>query len=418
MRPPISTTPWLAVAAASALVSCASSYHEAPERLPDGGYVALQHHGTNPVIDTEERSAVRLGIATDRAAWALVHHYLERGALPPPEAVRVEDCVTAMAPAPRRTTKAMALSATLAVSPFRAGWHTLVISVAAGRGAGSEASLAVVSATPDGALERALAAAGASVTEGGADALSVALETSKRVVFVGDAAGLGGPAAQAPLLARASASRAQGGVLSVVGRLGPGMDDALLDRLAYTGGGTYDIIAPGEERALARALLKDHALTATMAEVRFDPAVVTRWRLVGHESRVARPPLVPIGGLVRSGDGAHLVFELKLARSVGVAVPLGVARVSAREAEREIAIGWSEADATHRAVIAVATFAEKLRGSYWGKDVGWPALADEITRLPSPALRDELGALVERARALEAAELGIESAIDRRRALP
>ncbi len=385
-----------------ALAACGHA-GQAPASLPEGGYIALAHHGTHPVIDTEEEAGVTLGLSTDRASWALVHHYLTRGALPPPEAIRVEDCVTAMAPPPPRTTRPLALGATLAPSPFRPGWHTLVIALAAGPAARTSPPT-IVSSTPEAPLERALAAAGAPIAVGTARELAATLSAAEEVIFIGDGAGLGGPDAQAPLLAEVARFRARGGVLSVVGRLAPGMHDALLDRLALSGGGTHEIDTPAEASHLAAALMRAPALTATVASVRFDPARVLRWRLIGHESRVTRPTaaaLDPIGGLVRAGDGVHLVFELKLADTPDASpAALGVVRISTTRTATSLDLAPSPADPRHRAVVLVAAFAEKLRGSYWAHAIAWPALARELATLGSPALRDELGALIDRARAL------------------
>lgn len=84
-----------------ALAACAQApVRQAPAPLPGAGWVSLAHYGTHPVVDTEEQALMRVGLSVDRAAWRLAYHYIERDRLPPPEAVRVEDCVAALAPAP------------------------------------------------------------------------------------------------------------------------------------------------------------------------------------------------------------------------------------------------------------------------------------------------------------------------------
>lgn len=399
----------------TALAACGQlPLREAPATLPGGGYVSFAHYGTHPVIDTEEQALVRLGLSADTASWALVHHYIEGGRLPPPEAVRVEDCVAAMAPAPRAG-EALELAVTLGPSPFRAGWHALVIAVPAARREGPTRTLTVVSEAPDGVLERALAERGASIVPGDVRALPEALASSNDVLLVGDGAGLGGPDSQGALLAQVAARRAQGATLSVVARLGPGMDDALLDQLAMAGGGTHDVLIGGEERHLASRLTRPIGLGHVVASVRFDPSRVTRWRLVGHESRVAGPAVRPRGGLVPSGGGVYLMFEVKLAPGDGA---LGTAHVSADEGEVTAPLAGLAPSEAHRAVVAIASFAEKLRGSFWARDITWEAIEREVAALDAKALRDELGELVRRARTMWSEGTGLERPVRATRWLP
>jgi len=253
---------------------------------------------------------------------------------------------------------------------------------------------------------------------GGAESVPAELEGDAHVLWVSDGAGLGGADAQAPLIAAARQHHARGGVLSVVARVVPGLDDALLDQVAQEGGGSYDALVPGEERHLAARLLLP-GVTHALAEVRFDASAVSRWRLVGHESRVTRPPLVPEragGGFIPAGDGVHLLFEVKLA---GGPRSLGSVRVQTAEAAVAASLDPAPADDVHHAVVAIAAFAEKLRGSYWAKDIAWEQLERAIGALPSPALKSELGDLLSRARALwSASPIGIERPLASTRWLP
>ena len=389
--------------------------------VPGGGYAAFAHYGTNPVIDTAEEASVRVGLSADRASWMLVRHYLDRGVLPPPEAVRVEDCVAALAPGVQ--TRVVRASATLAPSPFRDGWSVLVITVAAPRDDRREPPL-VVSNDPHGALEQALVGLGARLYGGDATALPSALQAAERLVLVSDGAGLGGPGAQAALLDAIAEDHAAGASVSVAGRIGPGLDDALLDRIAEAGGGSYDLIVSGEERQLAARLLRPVALDDLVAEVRFDPARVERWRLVGHESRVvrARRGVRPTGGLLPAGEAIDVLFEVKLRGPSG---SLGRAHVSARDVNMDVALPWdpndwdpNDSSDRQRAVVVIAGLAEKLRGSFWAKDLAWESLSAEVARLASPALRDELGDAISKARALWTADLRSERAVEVLRGLP
>lgn len=383
------------------------------------GYAAFASYGTNPVIDTTEEALVRVGVSGDRASWMLVRHYLDRGRLPPPEAVRVEDCVAALAPgvdtgaAPRLTTS-------IAPSPFRAGWHTLVVTVAAPR-ARTAAPPLVVTRTPQGALEQALVARGARIFGGDATALPDALRSAERLVLVSDGAGLGGPSAQAHLLTAIAEDHAAGAIVSVAGTIGPGLDDALLDRIAEAGGGLYELIVPGEETHLAERLARAPGLEDVVAEVRFDAARVQRWRLVGHESRTVREQrgLRPSGGIVPAGEGVDLVFEVKLASATTAGAQLGRARISAQDVAMDVPIVWDPKQSDrHGAVVVIAALAEKLRGSFWAKELAWDTLAAEVATLRSPALRDELGGAIAKARALWTADARIERPIEVLRSVP
>jgi Ca-activated chloride channel homolog len=56
----------------------------------------FQHYGVNPFIDPEDDKFATFAMDVDNASYTLTRSYLERGALPPAEAVRVEEFVNAM----------------------------------------------------------------------------------------------------------------------------------------------------------------------------------------------------------------------------------------------------------------------------------------------------------------------------------
>jgi len=61
--------------------------------------------GTNPFVDTQEDRLSTFALDVDTGSWTLARAYLDRGALPPSEAIRVEELVNAQPyddPAPRR----------------------------------------------------------------------------------------------------------------------------------------------------------------------------------------------------------------------------------------------------------------------------------------------------------------------------
>lgn len=62
-------------------------------------------YGENPFIDTEDDALSTFGLDVDTGSWTLVRSYVDRGNLPPRDAVRVEELVNAFDygdPAPRR----------------------------------------------------------------------------------------------------------------------------------------------------------------------------------------------------------------------------------------------------------------------------------------------------------------------------
>jgi Ca-activated chloride channel family protein len=78
--------------------------------------------GTNPFVDTSEDRLSTFALDVDTGSWNLAKAYLERGTLPPPQAIRVEEFVNAQAygdPAPRRGD--FTLIAEGAPSPFAPG---------------------------------------------------------------------------------------------------------------------------------------------------------------------------------------------------------------------------------------------------------------------------------------------------------
>jgi Ca-activated chloride channel family protein len=91
--------------------------------------------GTNPFVDTAEDRLSTFALDVDTGSWTLARSYLERGALPPAEAIRVEEFVNAQRsgdPAPRRAD--FTLVAEGAPSPFApAGDYRLVRFAVKGR---------------------------------------------------------------------------------------------------------------------------------------------------------------------------------------------------------------------------------------------------------------------------------------------
>jgi Ca-activated chloride channel family protein len=86
------------------------------------GDMFFRSYGTNPFIDTEDDTLSTFGLDVDTGSFTLARSYLDRGHLPPPEAIRVEEFVNYFDygdPAPRRGE--FTLVAEGAPSPFATG---------------------------------------------------------------------------------------------------------------------------------------------------------------------------------------------------------------------------------------------------------------------------------------------------------
>lgn len=90
----------------------------------------FQNYGVNPFIDTAEDRLSTFAVDVDTASYTVVRSYLNRGLLPPPDAVRVEEFVNyfpADYPSPSGST--FAVYGEVAPSPFRPGYDLLKIGI-------------------------------------------------------------------------------------------------------------------------------------------------------------------------------------------------------------------------------------------------------------------------------------------------
>jgi Ca-activated chloride channel homolog len=99
---------------------------------PSFSNMFFQSYGVNPTVDTEEERFSTFSIDTDTASYTLARSYLERGALPEEQAVRVEEFVNSFdygytpdADAP------FALYAEALPSPHRRGYHVVHVGLKA-----------------------------------------------------------------------------------------------------------------------------------------------------------------------------------------------------------------------------------------------------------------------------------------------
>jgi Ca-activated chloride channel family protein len=99
-KPDTGTTSYSATATATLATSAAPQVAEPPppERTAEVAQqpfadMYFKNYGVNPTIDTEEERVSTFSVDTDSASYSLTRGYLERGALPDEQAVRVEEFV-------------------------------------------------------------------------------------------------------------------------------------------------------------------------------------------------------------------------------------------------------------------------------------------------------------------------------------
>jgi len=88
----------------------------------------FQHTGVNPFVATEDDALSTFALDVDNASYTLTRSYLERGSLPPPDAIRVEEFVNFFASGlPDQTDEDFRIHAVGSPSRFGEGYHLLRI---------------------------------------------------------------------------------------------------------------------------------------------------------------------------------------------------------------------------------------------------------------------------------------------------
>ena len=215
----------------------------------------------------------------------------------------------------------------------------------------------------------------------------------------------------------------QGMALTTVGVGMGGYNDVLMEKLAVHGQGRYVYV---ERLAEARRVFAEN-LGGTLVniasdvkiQVELDPTAVERYRLLGYENRHLQSHQFADdrvdAGEIGAGHEVTALYEVKLRAG---ADRIGWLRVRAKEPGQEssrlieevltlrlVRRTLAESSATSRLSLVAAGFAEKLRGSYWARNLGWAELQSQWRALPAELRRRsdvaELGALLTRAAALD-----------------
>lgn len=432
-----------------------------PVRAPQPPVQPLEY---NPIVETAEQPLSTFAIDVDTAAYTLVRQSLENGQLPEPSHVRTEEIVNAFeygdhapehatfrifvegAPAPfspgrdllrlgikgRRLGREEQRPAVLTflvdasgsmAQPDRIGLARQALEELAARLgpddqiqllAFNETARVLLAPTPAGQHEELLAAfdriqpTGPTNLERGMQlAYSQAVDAFRpgaenRVILLSDGVANLGTGEAGDILARIDGARRQGIALSVFG-VGRGTyNDAMLERLANQGDGTYRFLDSPEE--VRRAFVEDLAATLyniasdVKIQVEWNPQTVVRYRQLGYENRALtaqqfRDDTVDAGE-VGSGQSVTALYEIE--RNIPQAAstrleadaPLGTVRVRFRPAEggpvEEIERPILPSDlvpsvqaARHAFQVAAgaAAFAEKLRQSPYAANVRFDAVA-------------------------------------------
>jgi Ca-activated chloride channel family protein len=200
-------------------------------------------------------------------------------------------------------------------------------------------------------------------------------------------------------------------------------NDVLLNRFAELGKGNYFYIdgLAAARRLFSRELAGTVQTLAkdTKIQVVFDPNVVSRYRLLGYESRTLRRRDFNNddvdGGEMGVGHSVTAIYEVKLVRTD---MPLGRVRIRYKAPDGEMSRlvektlvpeilrpSFQDASAVARLGFVAASFAEKLRGSYWARALTWGGLQNlwqEIgDAVPAREEVRELGSLIRQAAAID-----------------
>ncbi len=245
-----------------------------------------------------------------------------------------------------------------------------------------------------------------------------------RVVLCSDGVANVGITGPQGILATVERQVKRGITISTIGVGMGNYNDVLMEQLADKGDGNYHYV---DRLAEARRVFVDQ-LTGTLQtiakdvkiQVAFDPQVVSRYRLIGYENRGLKSREFNDdrvdAGEIGAGHSVTALYEVRV--RPGSHGPLGTIRVRykrpsggasalietsiSRSVVRSATDGLSSPS---QLSLAAAQFAEKLRGSYWARNVSY----DDILRrfdMVSETLRQradvvELRSLVEKARSLD-----------------
>ncbi|MDH5637228.1 MAG: von Willebrand factor type A domain-containing protein [Nitrospinota bacterium] len=461
-------------------------FRQAPPASPVNGQpypdMFFKHYGVNPTIDTDEENLSTFAADVDTASYSLARSYFHNGAMPPEEAIRVEEFVNyfdyGYTPPEDGVFR---MTAEAFPSPTRKGYHTLVMAL---KGKVIEAEnrkpanlVFVIDTSGSMNMENRLGLAkrslrylvhrleekdSVSIVEYGSTA-RVALEPTsgdrksriRRAVDLLEPSGVTNASAGISLGYKlASQALIPGGINALivlsdgvansgvtgadgileqikerrkdgitVSTIGFGMgnyNDILMEQLANHGDGAYYYV---DRPAQAKRVFEENLTGALQViardvklQVEFDRKNVSRFRLVGYENRIMTDEqfqdVKADAGEIGSGHSVTAIYEVKFSHGPA---DIGTLRVRYKDVDTggseqlDLQLAGSivkntigQARPSTRLALAAAQFAEKLRGSYWVRNLEYWQVAELIDEVGGKFNRDnDLDELMDFARNAE-----------------
>ena len=449
------------------------------------GDMFFRAYGTNPFVDTEDDPLSTFGLDVDTGSFTVARSYLDRGHMPPAEAIRVEEFVNYFDyddPSPRQGE--FTLVAEGAPSPFATGPRyqlvrfgikareisnaarqpTMLIFVVDVSGSmrrenrlglvkrsldlllgqldrddqiglvvyGSRGEVLLEPTASKEAIGRAIERLVPSGSTNAEEGLDLAYGLARRyyregainrIILCSDGVANVGRTGAESILERIRRGADDGIELTTVGFGMGNYNDVLMEQLADQGDGSYAYVDTLDE---ARRIFVENltGMLQTVAadakvQVEFNPAAVSRYRLLGYENRdIAderfRDDTVDAGE-IGAGHAVTALYEIKLQEGVGRRARLATIRLRYRSKasdevvetavdlrRKHLAERWERGSTALQLSSLAAEFAEILKGSYWAKDGDLEDLSRRLRHVADELTGDQeiqdLLYLVERAR--------------------
>ncbi|MBK7857239.1 MAG: von Willebrand factor type A domain-containing protein [Archangiaceae bacterium] len=224
---------------------------------------------------------------------------------------------------------------------------------------------------------------------------------TNRVILCSDGVANNGITQADGIFARVKGKASEGITLTTVGFGMGSYNDVLMERLADQGDGQYAYVDRIEE---ARRIFVEQ-LTGTLEviakdvklQLEFNPEAVERYRLLGFENRSLRKEdfandKVDAGEL-GAGHAVTAIYEMKLKSRAPKFFATFRARFKQPQGGQSALVekalptevvrdGLAQSSGPTRMSLVAAGFAEKLRGSYWARNLSWDELLSTWESLP------------------------------------
>lgn len=229
-----------------------------------------------------------------------------------------------------------------------------------------------------------------------------------RVILCSDGVANNGITGAGGILETIEDESSRGVTISTVGFGMGNYNDVLMERLADAGNGNYSYVdrLPEARRIFVEELTGTLQVIAkdVKIQVEFDEDKVSRYRLLGFENRMLEKEDFTDdavdAGEIGAGHSVTALYEVKFKKGADDGGSFATVRIrhkapdgeSAVEIEREVPFAivradYGSASPPARLSIVAAAFAEKLRGSYWVRNLTYDQILALWNNIPLP-LRD------------------------------